>query len=207
MKRKIKNFILLSGLLMIGFTSCKDNQRETDRDSETLEMQEENFEENLEQLRQRNSTVDAIEGNAELSTFATGLNAWNIEDTLDEVDQNYMVFAPSNRAYSRVYRQQGYDVLETSPESVIPYHMVKANYDMNQLKQEIENAGGSLVLPTFEGENITFSLEGDKIVLTGATGAKANVTESFDIENGTAYIIDGVLLPEGIETVTITTEK
>lgn len=204
---KIKNLILLfSGLLMLGTVSCKDNEREAENEIEDIEVQEENFEERVEQMRQRNSTVDAIEGNPELSTFATGLNVWNVEDTLDQVTQSYMVFAPSNRAYSRVYRQQGYDVLETSPESVIPYHMVKADYTMDQLKQEIRNANGSLKLPTFEGEEISFSLEGDKVVLTGATGVKANILESFDIENGTAYIIDSVLLPEGIETVTITAE-
>lgn len=204
---KIKNLILFSGLLMLGFTSCKDNEKEVDEDVENLEVQEENFEENVEELRQRNSTVDAIEGNPELSTFATGLNVWNVEDKLDQVTGSYMVFAPSNTAYSRVYRQQGYDILETTPEAVIPYHMVKANYTLDQLKQEIKNANGSLVLPTFEGEEITFSLEGDKVVLTGATGLTANITESFDIENGTAYIIDSVLLPEGIEPVTITTEE
>lgn len=192
---------------MLGFSSCKDNEREVESDPESLEVQEENFDESLEELRQRNSTVDAIEGNPELSTFATGLNAWNIEDTLDQVTQDYMVFAPSNRAYSRVYRQQGYDVLETTPEAVIPYHMVKVNYTLDELKEEIRNANGALVLPTFEGEEITFTLDGDKVVLTGATGVTANIMETFDIENGTAYIIDTVLLPEGIETVTITVEE
>ncbi|MCC8360737.1 fasciclin domain-containing protein [Salinimicrobium sediminilitoris] len=204
---KIKNIILFSGLLLLGFNSCKDNEREVDTEAETLEMQEENFEENVEELRQRNATVDAIEGNPELSTFATGLNVWNVEDTLDQVTGSYMVFAPSNRAYSLVYRQQGYDILTTTPEAVIPYHIVKADYTMDELRSEIQNANGSLVLPTFEGENITFTMEGDKIVLTGTTGLKANITESFEIANGTAYIIDSVLMPEGIATVTITTEE
>ena len=203
---KKRYLILFAAVLMFSLNSCKDNEREVDTEAESLEMQEENFEESVEDLRERNSTVDAIEANPELSTFATGLNVWNVEDTLDMVNESYMVFAPSNRAYSRVYRQQGYDILETSPESVIPYHMVKADYTMDQLKEEIKKANGSLVLPTFEGEDITFSMEGDKVVLTGATGQKANISESFDIENGTAYIIDSVLLPEGIATVTITTE-
>lgn len=202
---RIKNLILFSGLLMLGFTSCKDNERAEETDIESLEEQEEVFEERVEDLRQRNATVDAIEGNPELSTFATGLNVWNVEDTLDRVTQNYMVFAPSNRAYSRVYRQQGYDILATTPEDVIPYHMVKADYTLDQLKQEIRNANGSLVLPTFEGEDITFTLDGDKVVLTGATGVTANIMESFEIENGTAYIIDTVLLPEGLNTETVIT--
>ncbi len=162
----------------------------------------------LMKLRQRNSTVDAIEGNPELSTFATGLNVWNIEDTLDQVTQPFMVFAPSNRAYSRVFRQQGYDILETSPESVIPYHMVKADYTLDQLKQAIMDANGSLMLPTFEGEEITFKMDGDKVVLVDANGVTANIMETFDIENGTAYVIDTVLLPAGLAgPVTITAEK
>ena len=196
---------MLSGILMILFGSCKNNETKTD--DATLEVQEENFEENVEDLRQRNATVDAIEGNPELSTFATGLNTWNVEDTLDLITEPYMVFAPSNRAYSRVYRQQGYDILETTPESVIPYHIVKGDFTREELKQEIEMVNGTLILSTLEGENITFSLDGDKIVLTGATGEKANITESFEIENGTGYIIDKVLLPEGIDRVIITPEE
>ncbi len=204
---KMRYLILFGALLMFSLNSCKDNERE-DPDADNLKMQEENFEESVEDLRERNSTVDAIEGNPELSTFATGLNVWNIEDTLDVVTDPYMVFAPSNRAYSRVYRQQGYDILETSPESVIPYHIVEANYTLEELKQEIRNANGSLVLPTFEGEEITFTMDGDKVVLVDANGVTANIMENFEIENGTAYIIDTVLLPAGlVEPVTITTEQ
>ncbi|WP_324720583.1 fasciclin domain-containing protein [Salinimicrobium sp. HB62] len=203
----MRYLILFGALLMFSLNSCKDNERE-DPDADNLKMQEENFEESVEDLRERNSTVDAIEGNPELSTFATGLNVWNIEDTLDVVTDPYMVFAPSNRAYSRVYRQQGYDILETSPESVIPYHIVEANYTLEELKQEIRNANGSLVLPTFEGEEITFTMDGDKVVLVDANGVTANIMENFEIENGTAYIIDTVLLPAGlVEPVTITTEQ
>ena len=203
---RIKNLmILFCSLLVLGFSSCKENEREGEVDPESLEVQEENFEEEVEDLRQRNATVDAIEGNPELSTFATGLNAWNVEDKLGKVTQSYMVFAPSNRAYSRVYRQQGYDLLETTPEAVIPYHIVKADYTLDQLKQEIRNANGTLMLPTFEGEEITFSMDGDNVVLKGATGVTATISESFDIENGTAYIIDSVLLPEGIDTEAVIT--
>ncbi|UZH54418.1 fasciclin domain-containing protein [Salinimicrobium tongyeongense] len=203
---KMRNIMMLSGFLIMLLGACKNNET-NNADTQSPEVQEENFDERVKELRQRNATVDAIEGNPELSTFATGLNTWNVEDTLDSVNGPYMVFAPSNRAYSRVYRQQGYDILETSPESVIPYHMVKADFTQEELKQEIQNAKGSLVLPTFEGENITFSLEGDKIVLTGATGEKANISESFEIENGTGFIIDKVLLPEGINRLTITAEQ
>ena len=202
----MNKLIWLFAVLFVGFSACKDNEREVDTDDGNLEMQEENFDANVEELRQRNSTVDAIEGNPELSTFATGLNTWNVEDTLDQVSHSYMVFAPSNRAYSRVYREHGYDILETTPEAVIPYHIVKGDHNMEELKTEIQNAGGSLVLSTFEGEDITFSMDGDNVVLTGATGVTANIQETFDIENGTAYIIDSVLLPEGIASVTITTE-
>lgn len=203
---KMKNLIFIFGFLFVTLTACKDKGQEVE--VEDLEAQEEAFDQQLEEMRQRNNTVDAIEGNPELSTFAAGLNVWNIEDTLDLVTGDYMVFAPTNLAYSRVYRQQGYEVLETSPQSVIPYHMVKVNYTPEELRREIRDANGSLVLSTFEGEDITFSLDGETIVLTGATGVKANVTENFSIENGTAYIIDSVLMPEGVDTeVIITTEE
>ena len=203
--------IFLFGLLVISLSSCKDNEREEDEmdnDIESLTTDEESFDERVEEMRQRNATVDAIEGNPQLSTFAQGLNVWNVEDRLDNMDGRYIIFAPTNTAYSNVYTEQGTDRLETNPDEVISYHIVMRDLDMDQLKSEIKNANGKLMLPTFSEEEITAGMDGDNIVLTGNTGIKANITNSFEIENGTAYVIDAVLLPEGLDTeVTIEAEK
>lgn len=203
--------IFLFGLLVISLSSCKDNEREEDEmdnDIESLTTDEETFDERVEEMRQRNATVDAIEGNPQLSTFAQGLNVWNVENRLDNMDGRYIIFAPTNTAYSNVYTEQGKDRLETNPDEVISYHIVMRDLDMDQLKSEIKNANGKLMLPTFSEEEITAGMDGDNIVLTGNTGIKANITDSFEIENGTAYVIDAVLLPEGLDTeVTIEAEK
>lgn len=204
---KWNRWIFITGFLFLGLNSCKNEEEET-VDPENMEQEAEVFEEELSEFRERNVVVDAIEANPELSTFAAGLNVWNIEDALQKIEGPYTIFAPTNTAYSAVYGQQGYDVLDNHPDEVIPYHIVRAAFKPEELRKEIEEAGGEVSYDTLEGEEIVFSLDGDDIVLTGATGDKARVTGSFPIENGTAYTIDAVLLPEGIDTdVTITGEN
>ena len=48
---KIQYLVLFSAFLIFSLNSCKDNEREVDTDAESLEMQEENFEESVEDLR------------------------------------------------------------------------------------------------------------------------------------------------------------
>lgn len=45
------------------------------------------------------------------------------------------------------------------------------------------------------GEDLKLSLDGNSLVLTGATGESARVTDSIRAGNGMVYIIDRVLLP------------
>ena len=199
--------IFLLGFLFLTLSSCKNNEEEN-VDLENMEQEEEVFEEQLSDFRERNEVLDAIEGNPELSTFAAGLNVWNVEDALEQIEGPYMVFAPTNTAYSAVYGQQGYDVLQNNPDEVIPYHIVRANFAPEELRTRIEEANGTLTVPTLEGEDMTFKLEGNEIVLIGTTGDRAKVVETMSLTNGTAYIIDAVLLPEGLDTdVNITTDN
>lgn len=204
---KLDKSLFFLGLLFLVLTACKNNEEES-VDMENMEQEGEVFEEQLSDFREFNEVVDAVEGNPELSTFAAGLNVWNVEGALEEIEGPYTIFAPSNTAYSAVYGQQGYDVLQSNPDEVIPYHIVRAAFTPEELRTQIREANGKLSVPTLEGEDITFELDGNDIILIGATGDRAHVVESFSINNGTAYVIDAVLMPEGLDTdVNITTEN
>lgn len=202
---KIKHLMFLLSFIFIGFTSCKNNE-EGEVELEDPEVQEEVFEENVDALRERNLIVDDIEARPELSTFATSLNAWNVEEKLADLDGNFIIFAPNNTAYSDIYREQGYDVLQVNPDEVLPYQIVKMDLNPDQLRQRIQAANGKLLLPTMEGEEIEASLNGNTIILTGATGDTATVIDNFSVNNGTVYVVDSVLLPEGIQTEVEVTE-
>lgn len=199
-----KNVIFLIFLSVLTLWSCKDKEREV----EEIEPQEkaEAFEEDLEEIREEDGIVVEIEGNPELSTFATGLNAWNIGEELNDSNGPFTVFAPTNTAYSLMYRDQGQEVLRVNNDAIIQYHIVKGDMTADQLKQEAKKANGNLQLNTMNGEKLTVSVEGDKIILKDSSGDKATITGSTASDYGVIHTIDKVLLPTDLD-VEITTEK
>ena len=64
------------------------------------------------------------------------------------------------------------------------------------IAKAIDNGKGKAVLATIGGGTITATKEGDKIVLTDASGKKATVTQADQkFSNGVAHHVDGVLMP------------
>lgn len=186
------------------FISCKNEERELETDPGTIEMEEELVDE---RMSFGDSILDAIEQDPELGTFAAALNSWNVEDTLNEIEEEFIIFAPSNIAYSQIYQDHGQDLLEANADDVVAYHLVKTS-EIDNIRQELMTKGDSLSLETLQGEEITLALEEGNMVLYGGKGNKATVTDSIQGPNGMVYIIDGVLLPGTIETkVVITAEE
>lgn len=192
---KMNRFLMLFGLLFIAFTSCKDNERE----AETIEVEttDEDFNERLSNARSNDDVVNAVESNAELSTFATAFNAWNVQDSVDTSQGEIIVFAPTNMAFSKVRQNtEAGTMIEIEDEELISYHIIKADNDLAEIKEEIRNSNDTITYASLQGEDLKFSLdENNSLVLTGATGESARVTDSIKAGNGMVYIIDKVLLP------------
>lgn len=201
---KFKNliFLVLFSFFILG--SCKDNNREV----ETIEPEEqaEAFEEDLEEVRENDGIVVAVESDPELSTFSTGLNAWNVGDELSDDNGPFTIFAPTNMAYSTLYRDHGRDVLQVNNDAIIKYHIVPGKMTADELKKKVTDAGGETMIETMGGEELTISLKGDKLILKDSNGDMANVTGSSTSDHGIIHIIDKVLLPTDMQ-VEITTEK
>lgn len=203
---KLNKILILFSIMFIAFASCKDNERESET-IEAVETTDENFNERLENARENDDVVSAVEGNPELSTFATGLNAWNVEDTLNTIDGEMLVFAPTNMAYSEVRQREGQEMISLDSEEIISYHIIKTSDDLAQLREEIRSSNDTVKVQTVQGEELKLTLDGNSLVLTGATGVSARVTDSIQAGNGMVYIIDKVLLPRDTsKEVTITNE-
>ena len=202
MKRRNLIFLFLFSLLTLW--SCKDKEREVEKIEP--EEQAEAFEEDLEEVRRDDGIVVEVEGNPELSTFATGLNTWNIGEELNDANGPFTIFAPDNNAYSTLYRDQGQEVLQVNNDAIIQYHIVKGKMTADQLKQEVKKANGTYKLETMADEQLTVSVEGDKIMLKDSTGDTATVTKSDSTAKGVIHIIDKVLLPTDLK-VEITADK
>src|SRR5690606_10653955 len=79
------------------------------------------------------------------------------------------------------------------------YLIIDEELTEENLRQEIETAGGTYVLTSIQGEEISVSLEGENVVLTDAAGNKATVVESNrDASNGVIHVIDGIMKPSDL---------
>ncbi len=201
---KWRNLMLLFLLGFFTLLSCKDKEQEVEKIEP--EEQAEAFEEDLQEVRRDDGIVVQVEGNPELSTFATGLNAWNIGEELNDEKGPFTIFAPDNNAYSTLYRDQGREVLQVNNDAIVQYHIVKGEMTADQLKQEVKKAKGSYKLKTLADGELTVTVEGDKILLKDSSGDTATITGSNPSENGVIHIIDKVLLPADLQ-VEINAEK
>lgn len=191
---KLNKIAVLFSLLFIVFTSCKDKEGEAES-IDMVETQEETFDQRLEDARGNDDVINAVEGNPELSTFAVGLNAWNVQDTLRDSEKEILVFAPTNLAYSRTNQMDEGAMVELDSEEIISYHIIETENDFAALKEEIRQLNDTLEIATVQGEPLKLSLDGNALVITGATGVSARVTDSIQAGDGMLYIIDKVLFP------------
>ena len=196
--------ILLGILMVLGiFSGCKDQGRELEAEPITELEEGQLQEEDTSSVRE---LLDAVEGDPDLGTFAVALNAWNVEDTLAEVDPEFTVFAPNNTAYSQIYQDHGKELIEANADDVVAYHLVKTG-GITNLQEENRKRQDSIQLETLQGEEITFALAEGNLLLKGGAGEEARVVDSLQGPNGMVYIIDGVLLPDTIETEVVVTEE
>ncbi|SOC80884.1 Uncaracterized surface protein containing fasciclin (FAS1) repeats [Salinimicrobium sediminis] len=195
MNLKLNKFLIISFLTLVAFTSCKDNERETET-IETVETTDEDFENRRMAAGNMDGIIEAVETNAELSTFATALNAWNVEDSVEKMEGEVIIFAPTNMAFSTVRQNiEAGTMIAIEDEEMISYHIIRSEDDLAAIKEEIRSMNDTLKLATVQGEDLMISLDGNSLVLTGATGESARITDSIQAGNGMVYIIDKVLLP------------
>ncbi|MDX1753764.1 MAG: fasciclin domain-containing protein [Salinimicrobium sediminis] len=195
MNLKLNKFLVISFFTLVAFTSCKDNERETET-IETVETTDEDFENRRMAAGNMDGIIEAVETNAELSTFATALNAWNVQDSVEKMEGEVIIFAPTNMAFSTVRQNtEAGTMIAIEDEEMISYHIIRSEDDLAAIKEEIRSMNDTLKLATVQGEDLMLSLDGNSLVLTGATGESARITDSIQAGNGMVYIIDKVLLP------------
>jgi uncharacterized surface protein with fasciclin (FAS1) repeats len=118
---------------------------------------------------------------------------------LSDETATFTVLAPTNDAFSSLLaRLDGFDSLDDFNNeqlqdllaAILAYHVVPgAAVTSGQLTE-------GLSITTFQGENLTVSLEGG-VTFTDAAGEAATVTTADVVtENGIVHIIDKVLIPQ-----------
>jgi|GEM_PF-33563 len=105
----------------------------------------------------------------------------------------FTVFAPTNDAFTDLLAELGVaslnDIDAATLEAVLKMHVVSGKVMSTDLSE-------GMTAPTFQGEEITFSLEGGASIFD-LNGRESNIT-AVDVEakNGVVHVIDKVILPD-----------
>ncbi|MHA6783322.1 fasciclin domain-containing protein [Pseudonocardia saturnea] len=137
--------------------------------------------------------VDAAAGGADplLSTLADGLRVTGLRDTLADPAAELTVFAPTDAAFEQlpagtVPRWTATDQLD----DVLSGHMVPTRYDADALT-------AAETVETLGGEPLVVSGDQASLVIGERAGASV-LCGNIRTTNGTVFVIDEVLRPEGV---------
>jgi uncharacterized surface protein with fasciclin (FAS1) repeats len=135
-----------------------------------------------------------------LTTLVAAVKAAGLVETL-EGKGPFTVFAPTNTAFEKLPAGTVDTLLK--PESkdqltgVLTYHVVPGTMTAEDLIAKVKENGGTYDMTTVAGGTITAKMDGDKVVISDASGGAATV-ETADVlqSNGVVHVIDSVLLPK-----------
>ena len=136
-----------------------------------------------------------------LSTLESAVVAAELGETLSGTGP-FTVFAPTNDAFYRVPADALQALLQPANkpqlQSVLQTHVVAGRVTAADLAQQIDAGGGSATLRTVNGQSLTATREGDRILITGGMNTRAYVTQADGgASNGVIHVVNGVLLPAG----------
>ena len=134
------------------------------------------------------------------TTLVAAVKAAGLVETLSSAGP-FTVFAPVNAAFDKLPAGT-VDTLLT-PENkkaltaVLTYHVLPAKMSAADIMAAIKKMGGKASWKTVEGEELTFSMDGDTLWVWDVSGNKAKVTiADVNQSNGVIHVIDTVLLPK-----------
>ena len=149
---------------------------------------------------QTKDVVDIAIGSKDHTTLVAAVKAADLVATLKSKGP-FTVFAPTNAAFDKL--PEGTVATLLKPENkatlakILTYHVVAGNMKAADVLAAIKKGMGKVVVKTVQGEELTASLEGGKVVLTDAKGGKSTVVAT-DLagSNGVVHVIDTVLMPK-----------
>ena len=134
-----------------------------------------------------------------LTTLVAAVKAAGLVDTLSGKGP-FTVFAPVNAAFSALPAGTVDTLLKPENKAaltkVLTYHVVPGKLDAKALDADVKKGNGKAMLKTVEGENLTVTEQGGKVMVTDAKGGTATVTQADVYQsNGVVHVIDKVLMP------------
>lgn len=133
------------------------------------------------------------------TTLVAAVKAAGLVDTLQGPGP-FTVFAPTNAAFDKLPADTVPTLLkpENKPTlvAVLTYHVVPGNLSAMALRQMVKAGNGKATLTTVQGEALTVTAMGRKLMITDAKGGMASVTiPDVNQSNGVIHVVDAVLMP------------
>ena len=131
-------------------------------------------------------TLEAVVKNAGLSDVLAGKGP-------------YTVFAPANAALGTAGADLAGEAMKAQSAALLRAHIVPGALTRADIMAAIERSdGGGVQMRTMADGLLTFSKDGDAVVVTAADGAIARLTgEETLVSNGVVQPVDGVLVTAG----------
>jgi uncharacterized surface protein with fasciclin (FAS1) repeats len=132
-------------------------------------------------------------------TLVAAVKAGGLVDTLNSPGP-FTVFAPTDDAFAKLpagtvetlVKPENKDTLD----KILTYHVVAGRVSSKQLAAMIRKGGGKATLKTVQGEDLTATMSGNKIMLTDAKGGMTAITTADVFQsNGVIHVIDTILMP------------
>jgi uncharacterized surface protein with fasciclin (FAS1) repeats len=149
---------------------------------------------------QGKDVVDIAIGSPAHTTLVAAVKAADLVGTLKSKGP-FTVFAPTNDAFAKLPAGTVETLLKPENKSklagVLTYHVVAGNLMAADVVAAIKKGNGKAEVTTVNGQKLTISMMGDKVMITDANGNSAHVTAA-DLKgtNGVVHVIDSVLLPK-----------
>ena len=133
------------------------------------------------------------------TTLVAAVKAAGLVETLQSAGP-FTVFAPTNAAFNKLPK----GTVETlvMPENketltkILTYHVVPGKISSKELMKMIKKGGGKYMAKTVEGEELTFMMKGNNVMIMDAKGGSSKVTiADVNQSNGVIHVIDTVLMP------------
>jgi uncharacterized surface protein with fasciclin (FAS1) repeats len=133
------------------------------------------------------------------TTLVAAVKAAGLVDTLEGAGP-FTVFAPTNEAFDKLPAGTVETLLKPENKDtlvkILTYHVVAGKMTSKDLAKAIKKGGGKAELKTVQGETLTATSSGGKIMLTDAKGGMSTVTIADVIQsNGVIHVVDTVLMP------------
>ena len=133
------------------------------------------------------------------TTLVAAVKAAGLVETLQGPGP-FTVFAPTNAAFAKLPAETVPTLLKPENKgqltAVLTYHVVPGRLNATALRKAIMAGHGKAMLKTVQGESLTVTSAGRRLMITDSKGGTATVTiPDVNQSNGVIHVVDAVLIP------------